>query len=183
MKKNVFITLLLMCVAGMTYAQEAEPEFVGEAVIVNGDKVIPLNKEYSQVKTKAAASMYIVGIGTVKSKINIKGGSATARVNKEDDFYLIVKAVDNNSDPMSIVNIFEFETSKKARKAELSSANTYGGVNNDRLAYVEYTAKKYGKTSYLIKLKKPSTGEFGVMVRNPNNRDEKQIIVACFGVD
>lgn len=167
----------------MANAQDAEPEFVGEAVIVNGDKTIPLDKEYSQVKTKAGASLYIVGIGSVKSKINIKGGSASARANKDDDFYLIVKAVDNSSDPMSIINIFEFEASKKVRKAELSSTNTFGGVNNDKLAYIEYTAKKYGETSYLIKLKKPYAGEFGLMVRNPNTKDEKQVVVACFGID
>jgi hypothetical protein len=26
-------------------------------------------------------------------------------------------------------------------------------------------------------------GEYGVVVSNPNNRDEKRIVVSCFGID
>lgn len=127
--------------------------------------------------------MYIVGIGSVKTKINVEGSSSKIKVAQGDDFQIIVKAVDNQSDPMSIINVFQFDVSKSARKAEMASLATFGGQNNNKLKLVEYTAKKYGENSYILTLQNPPTGEFGITVRNPNNKDEKNIIVACFGID
>ena len=108
---------------------------------------------------------------------------ADARAPKSDDFVLIVRAVDNQSDPMAVVNIFKFEKTAKARKAELSSLNTFGGQNDNKLNYVEFTAKKYGEASYVITLKEKKPGEYGVIVKNPNTKDEKSTIVACFGIE
>ena len=39
------------------------------------------------------------------------------------------------------------------------------------------------KVSYLITLKEKPVGEYGITVRNPNSLDEKNIIVASFGID
>lgn len=94
--------------------------------------------------------MYIVGIGSVKTKINVEGSSSKIKVAQGDDFQIIVKAVDNQSDPMSIINVFQFDVSKSARKAEMASLATFGGQNNNKLKLVEYTAKKYGENSYIL---------------------------------
>lgn len=119
----------------------------------------------------------------MKTKINVDGPSARVRLHRGDDFKLIVRAVDNNTDPMSIINIFQFETGKKVRKAELSSLSTFGGASNNNLELLPYTAKKYGESSYLITLKEKPVGEYGITVRNPNSLDEKNIIVASFAID
>lgn len=184
MKK--IILLLLLCIPVISsFAQESkEPEFVGEVNLLKSDSTtIPLDKEFSKIKTKASASMYIVGMGKVKTKINVDGGKASARVSQGEDFKLIVKAVDNQSDPLSIINIFQFDASGSKRKAELSSLGTFGGHTDNKLELIEYSAKKFGESSYLITLKSKPIGEIGVIVKNPNNRDEKSIIVACFGID
>ena len=175
-----FILLFLLCISIMPcFAQEGqEPEFVGEVNLVIGDKILPLDKEFIKVKTKASASMYIVGMGKVKTKLNVEGKAASTRAAQGEDFKLVVKAVDNNSDPLSIINIFQFEIGKNKRTAELSSLGTFGGHTDNKLELIEYSAKKFGESSYLITLKEKPVGEIGIMVRNPNNKDEKNIIVA-----
>lgn len=182
-KKLLFLLLLLANFTCFINAQSNEPDFVGEVNLLNGDNMTALEKEYAKIKTKAGASMYLVGIGSIKTKINVKGSTSKVRVKQGDDFKLIIKAVDNVSDPMSIINIFQFDVTSSARKAELSSLATFGGHNDNKLKLVEYTAKKYGESSYLITLKDAPSGEFGITVKNPNNKDEKNIVVACFGID
>ncbi|WP_291529297.1 hypothetical protein [Bacteroides sp. UBA939] len=183
MKK--FILLFLLCISIMPcYAQEGqEPEFVGEVNLINGDQVLPLDKEFITIKTKASASMYIVGVGNIKTKINVEGNAASVRASQDGDFKLVVRAVDNNSDPLSIISIFQFETSKKKRTAELSSLATFGGQTDNKLKQLGFSAKKFGESSYLITLKEKPAGEIGVIVKNPNTKDEKSIIVSCFGID
>ena len=164
--KLLFLISILFCTG--SYAQETvtEPDFIGEVLVLNPDNsTTPLEK------------------ATVKIKTNVDGPSAQVRLHQGDDFKLIVRAVDNNTDPMSIINIFQFETGKKVRKAELSSLSTFGGASSNNLELLPYTAKKYGESSYLITLKEKPVGEYGITVRNPNSLDEKNIIVASFGID
>ena len=183
------ITFTLLCVLFSCLslsAQDAtnEPEFIGEAVLLRSDKsTASLEKTTVQIKTKAGASVYLTGIGKVKTRINVEGTSARARVNASDDFRLIIRAVDNNTDPMSIISIFEMEQKGKNRRAELSSFSTFGGSSDNNLELVPFVGKKYGESSYLIKLSDIKPGEYGVIVRNPNARDEKTTIVATFGID
>ena len=182
--KLLFLISILFCTG--SYAQETvtEPDFIGEVLVLNPDNsTTPLEKATVKIKTKANASIYLVGMGKVKTKINVDGPSAQVRLHQGDDFKLIVRAVDNNTDPMSIINIFQFETGKKVRKAELSSLSTFGGASSNNLELLPYTAKKYGESSYLITLKEKPVGEYGITVRNPNSLDEKNIIVASFGID
>lgn len=49
--------------------------------------------------------------------------------------------------------------------------------------FVDFTAKKYGESSYLIEINHLEPGEYGITVTNPNNKDEKNLIVSCFGID
>lgn len=180
---------LLMAFVAMLFslsmiAQENEPSFIGEVNLVKADgSVLQLDKSVGKIKTKAGASLYLTGIGKVKSKINVEGAQALARVGKDEEFKLIVKSVDNASDPLSIINIFQFDVTKKARKAELSSLGTFGGHSDNNLELIPYTAKKYGEASYEITLKTRPVGEIGITVKNPNHQDEKSLIVACFGID
>jgi len=51
------------------------------------------------------------------------------------------------------------------------------------MEHIKFQAKKYGKSSYMLTLPSVEAGEYGAMVHNPNDKDEKAAIVACFGVD
>lgn len=183
--------LFYVCVCALTsfyYANAQinvpEPDFIGEVIVVksNGEYEL-LQKQISKVQTRASASMYIVGLGSVTSKLVVDGYSSTSKIDMGDDFYFIVRAVDNDSEPMSIIKIFKFASSKSnnTRKAELSSTGTFSGSesNND---YLPFTAKKYGENSYLIKLAELRQGEYGITVNNPNNIDEKSTVVSSFSL-
>lgn len=176
--------MLFALMSGMVAAQQLEPEFVGEVnYLKDPQTVVALEKQRTVLKTKAGASVYLTGIGKVKSKINVAGGQSPVRVPSSGKLQFIVRAVDNNSDPMSIVNVFRFKANSKARKAEVSSASSFGGTSQNNLDYVSFTAKKYGTSSYLIEIASLEPGEYGITVTNPNNKDEKSMIVSCFGVD
>ena len=113
----------------------------------------------------------------------VEGPSAAVRLDGSKPIRLIVKAVDNDTDPMAIINIFRFEHSKKQRLAELSSVSTFGSVKSNKLDYVPFTGRKYGESSYLLTLDKREPGEYGITVRNPNNLDEKSVIVSTFAIE
>jgi len=182
--KVSFLLVLFALMSGMAVAQQLEPEFVGEVNYLKDAKtVVPLEKQRTVLKTKAGASVYLTGIGKVKSRINVSGGKSPVRVPASGKLQFIVRAVDNNSDPVSIVNVFRFKAGSKVRKAEISSASSFGGTSQNNLDYVSFTAKKYGTSSYLIEIASVEPGEYGITVTNPNARDEKNMVVSCFGAD
>lgn len=188
MKRLLFITLSFIFVAG-AYAQEVtcpEPEFIGEVIAVNprDGSTINLEKQTVMLRTRANATALVFGIGKAKTKLVIEGGNAAVRLNKEKPILLIVKAVDNRTDPMAIINVFRFESTKKQRLAELSSVSSFGSVKSNKLDYLPFTGKKYGESSYLLKLSEDcEPGEYGVTVKNPNSLDEKSVIVATFAIE
>lgn len=165
-------------------AQVKEPEFIGEVYYLDpaGNATL-LEKQHVVLKTKAGASMYLFGIGKIKTKINVKNPKSSTRFPASDTLRFVVKAVDNASDPMAIVQLFQFKPSSKARKAEVSSTGSFSGEAKNKLAYLPFTASKYGDSSYLIKVVNVLPGEYGVIVLNPNDEDEKNTIVSCFGID
>lgn len=183
MKKVFLLVATLFLGLISMQAQSFEPDFVGEVNLVKGNTATLLDKEFVQVKSGANAGMLLVGVGAYRTKISIKGGYAKARALVSDSIRFVARAVDNMSDPLSIIQIFKFSASPSKRTAELSSVNTFGQVTGNKLKLVKYTAKKYGQSSYLISLDEKAAGEYGIIVSNPNNKDEKNVIVACFGID
>lgn len=181
--KKVIIFLSLFLAFSVNAQNVEEPDFVGECIVVRGDNsTVLLEKSTSQLKTSAGAGVIIAGIGSIKSKIVIDGCCASNKFKSNEDFKIIVKAVDNNTDPMAIVKVFRFEATKKNRKAEIASVNTFGTTKNNNLIYLPFTAKKFGASSYIITLKEKPVGEFGITVSNPNNLDEKSTVVSTFSI-
>lgn len=187
MKKIASLLFLFTCLlCGSISAQETtapEPDFVGECFYLKNDgSTMKLEKSRTVARTKANAGLYIAGIGKVRTEIHIETPKSTSRI-KGNNIKFIVKAVDNLSDPMSIISIFKFEEKKKYRKAEIASAGTFTGSTGNDMNYIDFDAKKYGESSYLLSIDNLKPGEYGIIVTNPNNKDEKQVIVSCFGVD
>ncbi|WP_281671712.1 hypothetical protein [Rikenella microfusus] len=188
MKKLCFLfCLALFAVSGLR-AQEIdcpEPDFIGETVFVNPDDGTPvkLEKQTVLLRSRVNATGIMFGIGKAKTKMIVEGPSAAVRLDGSKPIRLIVKAVDNDTDPMAIINIFRFEHSKKQRLAELSSVSSFGSVKSNKLDYVPFTGQKYGESSYLLTLDEREPGEYGITVRNPNNLDEKSVIVSTFAIE
>ncbi len=144
---------------------------------------VMLEKETVQLRTRANASALITGIGKAKTKLIVESPSAAVKLKNADVIQFIIRNVDNASDPISIINIFRFDCSNTKRLAEMSSVSSFGSVKQGNLQKLKFTARKYGTSSYLITLTDKPVGEFGITVNNPNNIDEKQVIVSTFAIE
>lgn len=176
----IFVLMANLCV----FAQQFEPEWVGEAHIlkIEGDTVaIPTEKSIPKIKTSASAGRLLVGIGNVRSKAVIKNGRASVQIQPNDIISLVVRCKDNDTDPTSFIQIIKFEEKKKERKTELANVNWLGSVSEGNMEFVPYSGKKYGKSSYILTFN-GSEGEYGVRVLNPNDKDEKVTVFYCFGI-
>lgn len=187
MKKLLLSLLALLAGMGISSAQTPEvpePDFIGEvfAILPDGGTA-KLEKETVQMRTRANAGVLIVGIGKAKTKIIVESPEAAVRLKSGDPIQFVVKAVDNATDPVSIINVFRFENTKKRRLAEVASASSFGSVKSNKLERLRFDARKYGESSYLLTLVDKPAGEFGITVSNPNHVDEKQTIVSTFAIE
>lgn len=186
MKKllNVAVTAMTLLWSANTFAQTVqEPEFIGECMVLKSDNTTQLlQKHTTQMRSAMNAGMVLVGIGSVKSKLQIDGCCSATKLKVSDNIQFIIRSVDNNTDPMAIVKIFRFDSSKKYRRAEVSSENNWGTVKTNKLQYLNFSGKKYGNNSYLITLKDRVPGEYGITITNPNALDEKSTIVSTFSI-
>lgn len=151
----------------LIYSQEVkitEPEWVGEIIYVNdsvGDGVkLEMQKAYT--KTKAGASLYIVGAGKVKTKTHVNGSTAKTRIKNTDKIQFIVKNNDNLTSPKSIINVFKLNADDKTRFIDISSLGTFSGAESMNIDFIDFTAKKYGENSYLITMPKLENGEYAI---------------------
>ena len=163
-------------------AQEVEPDFIGEVYIIDDQG------ESQQLDKEIAA--FTRGVSWKANSwdalsLEIEGGKASTRIACKSTIKLIVRAADNNSDPISIIKIYRLNAKKKKRTTILSENNS-GTLMKSRTHtknQLPFSGKKFGKSSYLLTIKDIKSGEYGITVVNPNNIDEKQTIISCFGVD
>ena len=180
---NKFIALFAIALFSVNiYAQTPEPEFVGEAYWEKEDgSFILLGKEYGA---------YTRGISMKANSfdalsLELDGRNAKTRVPAGQTMRIIVRATDNNSDPLSIINVIRFD-SKKNKRTTVLSENNSGTLMKSRTNnknQMMFNGKKYETTSYLIQIDCLEEGEYGIIVSNPNGLDQKRTIVSCFGVD
>ena len=169
-----------------TIAQVSEPEFIGEAYLIKVDSsTVSLDKEIADFTTGISWSS-----NSWKSHaIEISGNKALTRFSSGELLKFLVRAVDNNSDPLTIISIYKFKEKekkkKKTRTVELGEDNsgTFMKSRTKSENLLKFKGKKFGSSSYLIELSDLMPGEYGIIVLNPNNRDEKRTIVSCFGID
>lgn len=184
MKKIFLAATLMYCFSiGLNAQTVEEPEFVGETILVKSDNSsFPLEKTLAQNRTVASTGLILTGIGKVRSQIQIDGCCAELKVGKNVEVKLIVRNVDNQTDPLAIIQVFKFEVKKKYRRAELAAVSSLGSAKSNNLQYVSFKGKKYGASSYLLTLSKLEPGEYGVTISNPNSLDQKQVVVSTFAV-
>lgn len=163
----------------------AEPDFAEETLLLISDSEgLLLNRENGTVKTKAGASLYLTGIGKVKSRLTLAGTNSVSKVKGASTTRLIVKAKDNKTDPNSFINIFQFEIKGKERRYQLAETGTLSKAETNNLSSVDYKAKKYGENSYLLVLEDLAPGEYGIVMGDPNNDNTKNSMkVTTFTVE
>lgn len=184
--KRIFSLLIaiiaILCFTPKGQAQITEPKFIGEAVMVLPDSTSKkLDKEFAQFRsgiswsTNAWDALYL----------KIESGKAALRLPKGSQPIIIVKAADNNSDPMSIINVYKFKAKKNKRETMIARSNegTTGSSYNVTKNLIPFSGDKYGDSSYIIELPQLEPGEYGIIVTNPNSLDQKRAVVSCFAID
>lgn len=163
-------------------AQVIEPDFVGEAFCLKNDgATISLNKEIADYTSGMSFSSNSFNA----LSIEIRDGKARTRFSASEQLKLVVRAADNNSDPLTIITIYKFKAKSNKRTVVIGEDNS-GTVMKSKTSskdMIRFDGKKFGTSSYLIELNNLKPGEYGIIVSNPNNRDEKKTIVSCFGID
>lgn len=165
-----------MCVSLSINAQVTvvEPEFSEETLLLTSDSVgVLLKRENGYIKTKAGASLYLTGIGKVKSRITLEGTKSVNELKARPNTRLIIKSKDNSTDPNSFINVFKFEIYKKERRYQLAEVGTLSATKTNNLSSVDFKAKKYGESSYLLQLEDLTPGEYGIIIGDPNTQNTK----------
>lgn len=182
---KITLSVLFCLIFGITssYCQVIkEPEFIGESImLITDSSYISLDKEIGDFTSGISWSANSFDALTLE----VSGNKAQSRVLSSAPIQLIVRAVDNNSDPLSIVRIYKLKVKSKKRSV-LISENNAGTLMKSRTNSkdeVRFLGKKYGENSYLLTLPALPVGEYGMIVSNPNSKDEKRVVVSCFGVD
>ena len=173
--------LIIVFYSIVSHAQITEPEFIGDVYWQkqNGE-VYMLEKEIAAYTT-GTSFKYNTWNALF---LEVSGARAKTIIPINESIKFIVRALDNNSDPMSIITIYRFECTKNKRKTILAEDNS-GTLMKSRTHtknQIVFRATKYGSSSYLISIADLEEGEYGITVVNPNNRDEKKTIISCFGV-
>lgn len=181
--EKILFTLFALVLASGIAAQIPEPDFIGEVLAIHSDGTAEKLEKHN-VKMRTGAGVYIAGLAVNKSKtkILVAGSQANVRFAADEPVNLIVRAVDNKTDPMSIVRVFAMKNNRKQRSAVISAVGSFNVTSND-MEYLPFTAEKYGENSYYLTFGDAPAGEYGIIVTNPNNVDEKMIIVSAFGID
>lgn len=177
MKKLVLAVIAITACLQAWPQKISEPEFIGEAVIIDL-KTGQFRKLPKERAIKRNANF--MGYQTVK--LVMKDEISPLEISDKTDCAIIIKAENNSYDPMALFQIFRFdENAEGKRVCELASTSTgdyYAEGNANNKKYIDFDAKKYGETSYLLSFP-ISAGQYGVMTGALN---DDALIIATFGV-
>ena len=162
-------------------AQTLEPEFEGEVVGVFPDGSSKKLEKHN-VRMRTGAGVYIAGFAASKSKtkVLVEGGSASVRFDAAQPIALIVAPRTTRPTPCPSC-VFRMKSTKKPVGGDLGRRVVLGELNT--MDYLRFSAEKYGESSYRLTFDERPAGEYGIIVSNPNNVDEKMVIVSTFAID
>lgn len=175
MKKIFLFIVAIFSLVGLN-AQEVtvpEPEFSDQAYLLTSNSTyVKLPRENASIKTKAGASLYLVGIGKVKSRVTLDTPSSSVST-PAGKVQIVIKADNNNTDPESFISAFQFEIKGKQRRAQIGETGTLSATKSNSLAQISFEAKKYGESSYLIEFDNLQPGEYGLSIGDPDADNKK----------
>lgn len=161
--KHFIAIFLLGMFTSCCYAQ-TEPEFEMEPYILNADSTLgtALPCESAYEKAKAAASMYLVGVGKVKSYYYIKGLASPLKIKKTAQ---IIINTDGTS-PQQCLSIIKLEQLQSKRRWKTGEAGAFTGATSNEDAAVVLKYKKYGENSVVLSLSGYEPGEYCLAITN-----------------
>lgn len=175
--KKLFFIFGFLFVSLFGYSQVVEPEFMYECGILNNNSTLMIcEKSNAKISSKASASMYLTGIGKVKTRYQVANPNSNVIINKSDTITIICKSMSNVMDPHQVIKVYSLESKKKYRQVQIGEIGTFTGseVMGDNLPF---NATKYGNTNtcYKITLINYPAGEYAISVLNP-------MVFNCFSI-
>lgn len=170
MLKKFFFTCCICAIsiynAVATEVTVAEPEFAGDIYLVSADGTTLEDLEVQTVKSKtqASAGMWLSGGlgGSVRMRYEVEKTASPKRLSNGNELYFIFKSTDNTINPKNYFFVFKLEVAKKRRYAEMAKSSAFGGTESNAGNSLQFTATKYGESSYLIKVTGLEPGEYGI---------------------
>lgn len=174
----LFLTLNIYC-----WSQQFEPEFNNSGVLVSNFSA----SDTIATKLQRCIVSYSGPNGwSFSPKVHavVKGNTSNCVALCSQPFAIIIRMENNDQDPASFIRLVKLEQKKNERRLEVSSINLWtnqikeGNNINDQ----PFDSKKYGTSSYLIYPSIEDKGEYGLIIFNPNNNDEKPSQILCFSI-
>lgn len=133
-----------------------EPEFEQEAILLtNESEGISLEIEHSKLKATTNVGMALLGVVKGSEYYELPGHAAPITLDAsafDHDMYIIISWADNKRSPKRLFQIIPLEIQKNRRIYNANKFNSFKGAVAADQGYVDFTAKKYGEHSYLIKI-------------------------------
>lgn len=185
-----FINLVLLAFKFLTSSPIKEPEFINSYCIMTSDdsfELLPkeigtinsyqnnspkLSIVVDKVSSKQSVAMDSIP-STKEMDIVIKGPHSSYVIPKDmKTISLVIKAKDNESDPMGLYRIVRFNSSKKDRHIQWMefSPVLLGSEKAQKSGYINFIAHKYGEQSYTLTFpeKEMIPGEYGIFLSTVN---------------
>ena len=177
------IVLLLFLFKNLWPSSTNEPEFINSyCIMTSDDTFVVLPKENGTIKShQNIVSNATGGVGNVSSSdttagvlvstkgmdIVLEGGHSSYVVPKDmKTISFVIKAKNNEIDPMELYRIVRFNSSKKDRRIQWMdfSPAFLGSEKAKKSGYVNFIAHKYGEQSYTLTLPENEMlpGEYGI---------------------
>ena len=165
MKKILFIAISAI-VTLCAHAQKAqEPEFEFEPYVLNlADStlqtMLPVENAYG--KAKASASLYLVGVGKVKTYWYVDGNQSSLQL--DTNAKIVINT--GGKSPMQTISINRMEQLGKKRRYLYGEAGSFTGATTGQDNSASFRYKKYGKESVMIPFSDLAPGEYVLSITN-----------------
>lgn len=169
--KTTLLSIAVFCCMASAQAQKVtvpEPEYKGQVAVINADSTTTLlQKETGEHKAKSSAFALVPIPGAslldrTKAYLTVKGAESPNKISSKK-FSLIIRVKDNSEEPKNAFGIFKFETKKKERRFKMADIGFGSATATTNFTTVDYEAKKFGTSSYLVTLNDLPAGEYGVV--------------------
>jgi len=162
--RNIYLIIVMCFISVLCYGQK-EPEFEMEPYVFNttdSSISVPLPCESAFIKAKAGASMYLTGMGKVKSYYYIKGIASSLVLDRNCEIIINTGGV-SPQQSLSLIKLEILETKRRWKTGEIGSF-TGASANEDNSIAIKY--KRYGEDSVIIVTKNLQPGEYCLAITN-----------------
>lgn len=157
-----------------------EPEFVGQVLAIRPNRTPEQLPQESLIpRQRSSIGNKLFGFGKEYiEEVTLDGARAAIRFKADEEFAFIIRVTDNSINPMQQISIFRFKSKRKIRTAQTASIGEMQGTRYNSLDRQPFTARRFGKKSYLIILKDAQAAEYAISLDAMGSLN-----VSTFGID